>query len=202
MIYLLILLILVIIIILAFIIPIHTLIFAENNEIEIKLILFRVIKINIKEKTTVEKMKKNKVFKRKIPLKVLIKIAKKLMPYLKRTAEKTKLKLEINIAFGLSSADRTAIVCGLINMFIYNLTNIFDIFLKRFSPSYNIIPDFVNERFDYKIKADISIKMFSLLVFSIHALKILLKYKKYLLKKGGAHNGRTSHRRFNENYNG
>ncbi|MDF2674842.1 MAG: hypothetical protein K0R09_3110 [Clostridiales bacterium] len=82
------------------------------------------------------------------------------------------------------------------------MESIIQIYFKKYNGEYNIIPDFVYEKVDYIISAEVRIKTINIIVFTIKWLRILLKYKKYILKKGGASNAGSSNRRIDEIYNG
>ena len=174
----------------------------NNNEITIKLILLKVIKINIKEKTILEKLKKDSKLRPKVPLKKIIEIVKESFPSIKYLATKTEVNVKINGTFGFSSADKTALTIGMINILLYNLESIIQSCFKKYMGEYNIIPDFVYEKLEYSISTEVRIVPVNIIVFLIKWLKVLLKYKKYILRKGGASNAGSSNRRIDENYNG
>lgn len=177
-------------------------VFIQNNEITTKLIIFKVIKINIKEKTTFEKIKKRRALKEKVPIKKIIEIINESLPGIRYLASKTDINIRINGTFGLSSADKTALTVGIMNMILYIIEGIIKNYMKGYTGEYNFIPDYANETLEYSLFAEIKVKPMNILVFLIKWLKILLKYKKYIIRKGGASNAGSSNRRINENYNG
>lgn len=183
-------------------IPIIIQAYFNNNELTIKLILLKVIKINIKEKTILEKLKKDSKFKKKIPFKKIIEIVKESLPGIRYLSSVTKVNIKVNGTFGFSSADKTALTIGIINILLYNIGSIIQSCFKKYNGEYNIIPDFVNEKLEYSISAEVHIVPVNIIVFLIKWLKVLLKYKKYILRKGGASNAGSSNRRIDENYNG
>lgn len=183
-------------------IPIVIRVYLNDNKLSIKLILLKVIKIKIKEKTTFEKLKKEKIVREKVSVKKIIKIVKEAMPGFRYLISKTTLNIDINGSFGFSTPDRTALTYGIVNMIIYNLDSLLQIYLKKYRGSYNINPDFSNEKFEYSIYGEVKLKLFNISVFLLKMLKLILKYKKYIIKKGGASNDRSSDRRIDENYNG
>lgn len=183
-------------------IPVIIQAYINNNEIIIKLVLLKVIKINIKEKTILEKLKKNRKLKAKVPLKKIIELVKESFPSIKYLASKTEVNIKVNGTFGLSSADKTALTIGIINILLYNLGNLIEICFKKYVGEYNINPDFVYEKLEYSISAEVRIIPINMIVFLIKWLKVLLKYKKYILRKGGASNAGSSNRGIDENYNG
>ncbi|MDF2674841.1 MAG: hypothetical protein K0R09_3109 [Clostridiales bacterium] len=72
--------ILLLLLILLLFIPVIIQVYIYNNEVTIKLVLLKVIKINIKEKAIFDKFKKSKGLKKKVPLKKIIKILKESLP--------------------------------------------------------------------------------------------------------------------------
>jgi hypothetical protein len=183
-------------------IPVIIQTYISNNEITIKLILLKVIKINIKEKTILEKLKKDNKIKAKVPLKKIIEIVTESFPSIRYLACKTEVNIKVNGTFGFSSADKTALTIGIINILLYNLGSIIENYFKKYTGEYNIIPDFVYEVLVYSISAEVRILPVNIIIFLIKWLKVLLKYKKYILRKGGASNAGSSNRRIDENYNG
>lgn len=195
-------LILLLILILMLIIPCIIQVSMDNNEVNIKLILFKVIKIKIKEKTTYEKLKKGRRLRNKVPLKKIIEIIKESLPSINYLASRTEVNVEFNGILGLSSADKTALTIGILNMLLYSVEGFLHNYFKSYTGQYDINPDYANEKLEYCVFVEASILPIYIVVFSIKWLKVLLKYKKYILRKGGASNARSSNRRIDENYNG
>lgn len=202
MIYVFILLILFFILLVLLFIPVIIQMNIHNNGISIKLIILKVIKIKIKEKTTLEKLKKSKVVKDKVPLKIIIEIVNKSLPSINYLASKSKVRIRINGTIGLSAADKTALAIGILNMLLYSMEGLLRNYLKYYSGVYNINPDFSQERLDYSILGEVSVLPAYITVFCFKWLKVFLKYKKYIIRKGGASNAGSSNRRIDENYNG
>lgn len=183
-------------------VPVIIKILIHNNELTIKLVILKVIKINIKEKTTFEKLKKNRIKKDNVPIKTIIEIVIKSLPSIRYLASRIKINIKIIGTLGLSSADKTALTIGILNVILYNMESIFRNYLKNYTGEYKLTPDFVNEVLKHSTSAEVYIKPVNVIVFLIKWLKVLLKYKKYILRKGGASNARSSNRRIDENYNG
>lgn len=183
-------------------IPVIIKIFIQNNELTIKLVLLKVIKINIKEKTTFEKLKKSRIKKDNVPIKKLIEIVIKSLPSIRYLASRIKISIKIIGTLGLSSADKTALTIGILNIILYNMESIIRNYVENYTGEYKLTPDFVNEVLKYSTSVEIHIKPVNVIVFLIKWLKVLLKYKKYIIRKGGASNAGSSNRRIDENYNG
>lgn len=194
--------ILLLLLILLLFMPVITQVHINNNKVTIKLVILKVIKINIKEKTIFEKLKRSKGLKEKVPLKKIFEILKESLPSIRYLASRAEMKVKVNGTIGLSSADKTAITIGLLNMGLYNMDSIIRIYFKKYFGEYNIVPDFVYEVIDYIISTEVRIKTINIIVFMIKWLRVLLKYKKYIIRKGGASNAGSSNRRIDEIYNG
>lgn len=174
----------------------------HNNDLTIKLVLLKVIKINIKEKTTFEKLKKSRRIKEKVPIKKLIEIIDKSLPSIRYLVSKTEMDIKINGSLGLSSADKTALTIGILNVILFSMESFLKNYIKKYKGEYNLSPDFVNESLEYSISVEVSVKPLNIIAFLFKWLKVLLKYKKYIIRKGGASNAGSSNRRIDENYNG
>lgn len=155
----------------------------RDKKIIANIVILRVIKINIYDKN--KRRKKNKASKNNIPPKIIIEVFKESLPSLKYFIEKSSLYIRLDLIFGLSSPDKTAITYGLINSFIYTL----DCFLKNTSKkvdsSYNITPDLKDKRLEVCLDFNLYIRLFRVITFILKLLKVLLRYKSYFKSKGG-----------------
>lgn len=172
----------------------------HNKDVDANIILFRVIKININDKNRIRTQKKVK-HKIDIQPNLAVKLFKKMKPHIKYLLSKTKIKIKLDIIFGLFSPDKTAITYGIVNSIIYTFDNVLRSKTKRFDSIYNITPDFNKSIFDTSLELEIYARVFNLLVFTFKALIILFKNRSYFKRKGGVFNG-SSNRRINENYTG
>ncbi len=174
----------------------------NNNNISIKLILLGVIKIKIKEKTTFEKLKRSNKEKHRIPFKKLLEIIRDSLPSAKYLALRLRVRVNLNGTIGLSTADKTALSIGIINVLLYSLEGFLRNGLRHYTGHYCINPDFTGEKFSFNVLAEARVLPAHIIVFCIKWLKVFLKHKKYIIRKGGASNAGSSNRRINENYNG
>lgn len=170
----------------------------QKKEFQLNIILFGVIKINLTDKTKGRiKEKAEKQIKLKLDdIKDIWEFTKDVLPEIKYILSKITIETKLNIKFGFSSADKTAIAYGLINGIIYSNENYLKLLFRDYRGEYSIYPDFKSE--EKIITGYIYLKTrFIYMIFK--SLKILKKYKK---RKGGVLNVRSSDRRINENYNG
>ena len=176
-----------------------------NSCVKINIIIFRVIKIRVfdKTKTVAKPLKKaKKIKKNKFTADVILKLIKDMLPQIKYLLRKTDVKINMDFKFGLQYPDKTAELYGLINCLLYSVENVFRAFLHSLSSKYNIVPDLNHETLNLKSKLDFSFKFVYLIIFVVKSAKIIFKYKSYFKNKGGALNVGTSNRRTHENYNG
>jgi hypothetical protein len=184
-------------------IPVGIAIYLENTDIIIKLVVFRVIKIKIFDKTKVKKSKKAaRKLRKKIPMEVMLEIAGKILPYIKRLVLKMNIRINIELEYGLSTPDKTAVSYGIISALVNSIDNILRYETKRYYGSYKIEPDLNNEKLNIKFSSEIYTLFIHMVIFAFHALKILIKYKSYFKKEGGAINDRSCNRGTYENHNG
>jgi hypothetical protein len=196
-------LILLVILGLALFIPIGTLVLVENTNIIIKLVFFRVIKIKVFDKTKVKKSKKAvRKLRTKIPLEILLEIARKILPHIKRLMLKMNIRTDMELEYGLSSPDKTALLYGALNALIHSIDNVLKYETKKYLGRYKIEPDLNNQLLNIKFNLEVYTQLIHLIIFTFHALKILIKYKSYFKKEGGALNDRSCNRRTYENHNG
>lgn len=163
--------------------------------IDVHLILFKVIKLCLYDKT--KKRTGKKAIRKVDNINYYIKFSKETYPETKYILSKTKVLVNFTFTFGLESADKTAMLYGMINAILQSMNNIFKYIFKSYEGKYIISPNFNNAKKD--INTNISIKVRPIYIL-IKLFKIIKKNKK--IKKGGALNARTSNRRANENYNG
>lgn len=176
-----------------------------NSCVKINIIIFRVIKIRVfdKTKTVAKPLKKaKKIKKNKFTADVILKLIKDMLPQIKYLLRKTDVKINMDFKFGLQYPDKTAELYGLINCLLYSVENVFRAFLHSLRSKYNIVPDLNHETLNLKSKLDFSFKFVYLIIFVVKSAKIIFKYKSYFKNKGGALNVGTSNRRTHENYNG
>lgn len=176
-----------------------------NSCVKINIIIFRIIKIRVfdKTKTVAKPLKKaKKIKKNKFTADVILKLIKDMLPQIKYLLRKTDVKINMDFKFGLQYPDKTAELYGLINCLLYSIENVFRAFLHSLSSKYNIVPDLNHETLNLKSKLDFSFKFVYLIIFVVKSAKIIFKYKSYFKNKGGALNVGTSNRRTHENYNG
>lgn len=202
MVYVFIALILLLLLIILLFIPVIIRCNINNNDISIKLILLGVIKIKIKEKTTFEKLKKSEKIKHRVPFKKLIEIIRDSLPSVKYLASRLRIRVSLEGTIGLSTADKTALSIGILNLLLYSLEGFLRNYLRHYTGQYSINPDFTGERLRFNVLAEARVMPVHMIAFSIKWLKVFLKHKKYFIRKGGASNAGSSNRRFNENYNG
>lgn len=176
----------------------------NNNDNKVTLIFLYVIKIRINAKAN----KGVKTYKIKIHsvefrirIKMLIQILRDSSEKLKYIFSKMFLNLNIDCTYYILGPDKTAILYGIGNAIIYNIVNIFNIFLKEYIGNINIKPDFENKNNYISINVSISIRFINILIFIFKMLPIIFRYKKFIKSKGGEVNG-SSDRGINENYNG
>ncbi|SKA82277.1 hypothetical protein SAMN05443428_104186 [Caloramator quimbayensis] len=155
----------------------------RDKKVVINIILFKVIKIKINDKN--KKRKKNKGLKINIPPKIILKILKESLPPVKYLIEKSRLYIKLDMTFGLSSPDKTAITYGLINSFIYTLDCFLKSSSKKVDSSYNIVPDLKDKRIDVFLDFKISIRILNVFSFLFKLLRIFLHYKSNFKFKGG-----------------
>ena len=198
-----------IIFIFIFSIKITIIIAAEPSTLKITIKLLKVIKISIVDKTKGEHgreklTKTSDILKKKVPFssKDLLSMVKELKEPLKSLLSKLQVELYTGFIYGLSSPDKTAISYGVINSLIYSLDLYLHKLMGKYKGSYTITPDLNKPSFDYKIKVSIAFRLFTLLPSIIKLLKTILKQKKLQQRKEGMKDGRASHRKLNENYNG
>ncbi|MCX7884432.1 MAG: DUF2953 domain-containing protein, partial [Caloramator sp.] len=155
----------------------------RDKKIIANIVIFKVIKINIYDKN--KRRKKNKTSKSNIPPKIISELLKESLPSLKYFIEKSSIYIRLDMVFGLSSPDKTAITYGLINSFLYTL----DCFLintsKKVNSSYNITPDLKDKRFELCLDFNLYIRLFRVIIFILKLLKALIRYKSYFRSKGG-----------------
>jgi hypothetical protein len=173
----------------------------HNGKTKVTVIIFGVIKFDLIDKTNVDEPLKK--FTRKTPpYRVLFEISKANFPYLKKILSVMKLHVDFNLEFGFSYPDETAISYGLINFLVYNIGDFLEMYFEKYTGNYSIVPDFKKKILNFKLKSEIKLRPVYIIRPGIKMLLIYLKYIKLYKKEGGDLNGRTSNRRFNENYNG
>lgn len=176
----------------------------QNKTIKINLIILKVIKFRLKvkaNKSKVKKLNKTLLDEKKINVKKIFEILFESLYKIKYLLSKTIYKIEINYNFYFLSIDKTALLYGILNTFIYSIEMILINTFKEYRGDYNLIPDFKNEYNTIDIKASISIRNIYIIIFVFKMLPILLKNKNLIKKKGGEWNG-SSNTRINENNNG
>lgn len=184
-------------------IPVGASIFVENTNIIIKLVIFRVIKIRIFDKTKVKKSKRvTKKVWRKIPFEILLEIGRKMLPHIRHLMLKMHIEINLRIEYGFASPDKTALVYGAVSALLHSIDNILRYQSKRYCGSYRIEPDLNNQLLEIKFVSKLHTSLVNYIIFGFHALKILLKYKSYFKREGGALNDRSCNRGAYENYNG
>jgi len=200
MVYVFIALILLVLFVLLLLIPVTIRCNINNNDISIKLILLGVIKIKIKEKTTFDKGSWKE--KQRVPFKKLLEITRDSLPSVRYLASRLRFKVNLNGTIGLSTADKTAVSIGIMNALLYSMEVFLRNYFCNYTGQYSINPDFTGEKFSINVLAEARVLPVHIIAFSIKWLKVLLKHKKYIIRKGGASNAGSSNRRINENYNG
>jgi H+/gluconate symporter-like permease len=172
-----------------------------ENKFSLKFIFLGVIKINFKAKTKVVKGVKSK----KIDFKILIETIYNSLNVFTYLLSKIELSIKINCVFFAYSADKTAIIYGLINSILYPIHAVLCKKLKKHNGIYNFKPDLNNYSDSIKIKFTtedkISIRNIHILITVCMMLPKLLIYMKKIKNKRRKLN-ESSNRRFNENYNG
>ncbi len=178
---------------------------ASYNRIHIRMVLFRLIKITIVDKTKDEHGRREpskynistlkKLFQDK---KNFLSILGKIKKIMKVLLSRLQVDLRLRLVYGLSQPDKTAISYGVLNSFIYILDQELCKGFKRYKRCYIIKPELKKRTLDYNIKAEISFRILTLMP-SIFKLLRIVKLQK---RKAGMNDGRTSHRKLNENYNG
>lgn len=174
-----------------------------NNKVRI--VIFRLIKINIIDKTKkehgrldAEKIKKEALYK-KIDLRSMV---KDLKDPIKELSSKLQVDLKFRLVYGLSSPDKTAISYGILNSLIYSFDLGIKSLVKKYCGTYKIYPDMKKPAFDYNIEVRLSFRIFSILPSISTMLKLVLIPIYKAKRKEGMKDGRTSNRKLNENYNG
>ena len=175
-----------------------------NSYIKINIIIFRVIKIKVfdKTKTKADEKKTKKAEKNKLTAGVITGLIKDMLPKIKYLLRKTDIKVDMDFKFGLKYPDKTAEFYGLINCLLYSFENVFRASLHSYKSKYIILPDMNHETINFKLKSDFSFKFVYLIIFVVKSAKVIFKYKSYFRSKGGALNVGTSNRRAHENYVG
>lgn len=175
----------------------------NNKNLKINLIIFRVIKINLKAKA----IKRGEKFKssindfKNIKNKDILNIANVILHKAQYLFSKMLLNLNVKCDFYILSPDKTAILYGVISSFIYNMEKILINEFKIYKGAYYFNPDFATQKNNIEIEVYMSIRNIYIIIFVIKTLPMMFKYKKLLENKGGELNG-SSNRRSNENYNG
>lgn len=161
------------------ILPAHFKIKIAQSEVSIKLIFINVIKIKLKEKTKNEKIKKDKIIFSELNFNEKKKLLKSIFPSFKYLAAKAKVEVDLKGTIGLSTADKTAIVVGIINMIIYNFEGLFHNIFKKYNGNYKISPNFTKEILEYGLSFEVSTFSFYIIIFLIKFIKEFKSFKKY-----------------------
>ncbi|MGL5821770.1 MAG: DUF2953 domain-containing protein, partial [Sarcina sp.] len=164
----------------------------ENNEFEVYLYRFKVFpkkkKMVFVENSNDNPTKKTntpKKKKKKNPLKNLSIQPINLMNDLVKNKFKPTLFLSINSTYSLTDAAITAELFGLINIFLYFLVDLLNLFIDL-KPNFEIIPSFENKnKFDGNIVCIIKISLAQIIV-------ILILVIKNLIYKGEKNNGKQT----------
>lgn len=174
--------------------PINIELLIKNGDI--KLIIYRLIIINLSKKVNNKEMKKVKTKKISIDYKDLLVQSKTLINIFLKFLKTTYIKLDLRLLIATSDAFNTALFFGAINTVIYGIIGYLSSF-NNFKHDINITTDFNNTKSNIYLRVSIVFNLFFSLIFLV---RLYITIKKSL--KGGVENVRTSNRSFNENYNG
>lgn len=163
---------------------------------DIKLIIYRLIIINLSKKVNNKEMKKTKRKTISIDYKDLLFNIKDIIYVVSKFLKTTHLKLYIRLNVATSDAYNTAMIYGMTNALVYGVTGYLSNY-KNFKHDVDIISDFNTTKSNIYLKISLVFNLFCTLILLYRLYKII---KKSL--KGGVENVRTSNRSFNENYNG
>lgn len=178
---------------------------ASHANIRVRIVIFRLIKISIIDKTKIEHGRldtekiKQGVFNKRLNLRST---AKGLKDPLKKLFSKLQIVFKLKFVYGLSSPDKTAISYGILNSLIYSFDLAVKSLVKKYSGTYTIYPDMKKPTLDYNIEVRISFRIFSILPSIFKMLKVMFTQIYRARRKEGMKDGRTSNRKLNENYNG
>lgn len=168
-------------------------------KIMVKIVIFKLIKIRVVDKTKTEHGRLRVTKLKKINIRA---ITKDLLKPIMKLLSKLQIDFKFKLVYGLSSPDKTAISYGILNGLIYSFDLAIKSFVKRYNSSYTINPDMKKPDFNYKIEAKVSFRIVALLPSILRMLKIVLIQIYKDKRKEGMKDGRTSNRKLNENYNG
>lgn len=178
---------------------------ASPSKIKVRIVIFRLIKKTIIDKTKrehgrldAEKIKKGAFYKG-LDIRPAI---KDLKGPVKRFLSKLQIVFKLRLVYGMSSPDKTAISYGILNSLIYTLDLGVKGLVKKYKGSYTICPDMKKTCLDYSIEAGVSFRVFSILPSIFKMLEVIFKQIYAAKRKEGLKDGRTSNRKLNENYNG
>lgn len=174
--------------------PIYVEIVIKNSEI--KLIVYRLIIINLNKKENNNKMKKSKRNKMHIDYKNLLLNKKNIIYVLLKFLKTTYVNLKLRLSIATNDAFNTALLYGTSNTLIYGIIGYLSIY-NNFKHDINITCDFNSKKINIYFNISVIFNMFSIILLILRLYKII---KKSL--KGGVEHVRTSNRSFNENYNG
>lgn len=136
----------------------------NNGDYEVNVVLYRLFKIDLKPK--IEKGKKGIKLDTETYDK-FIKSYRELYHRVKKLLKKMSMKFSLNIEYGLSSSDKTALLFGFSSFLISIIDTYFLASLNKFERKYNINPIFNKEKFNYDLKINLSTRAIHLVAFGI-----------------------------------
>jgi hypothetical protein len=174
-------------------------------KIQVRIVIFKLIKIRIVDKTKIEHGRLESVkFIKRVSFKRIniMSMIKDLKEPIKKLFSKLRINLKLKLVYGLSSPDKTAISYGILNGLIYSLDLAINSAVKKYNGTYTIYPDMKKSSLNYNIEAKVSFRILTLMPSILKLLKIVFIQIRRKKRKEGMKDGRTSHRKLNENYNG
>lgn len=150
----------------------------NDTKFTLHVILFNVIKINIKAKNKVNK--KNKIQKKHGNKNVFknYEFISFALHKVKKLISKLKIELFLNCSYGFDRPDITAVSFGLLNSFIYPALKILQNSVKKFKTNIKITPDMKKSTYNLKANIYVRIKTIYIIIFALNILYKLFKIKK------------------------
>lgn len=139
--------------------------FFKNKKFNANLKIFKVIKINLKDKNKKEREEKLDFAR------ISAILNRKNTEHVKYLLSKSDMEVYGTLIFGTSYPDKTALLYGFINSLLYTIEPVIQSTFKSFEREYKVYPDLKNKKLEYEVKIKIYLKIIHYIKYKLRSMK-------------------------------